>query len=192
MKTDTPATIRAVALEMFSTRGYEQTSLREIAERVGLTKASLYYHYPSKQDLLLDIIGPLVRAWERTADHAESLPHTPANIRSVLGGCLDALLGDRAAAAMFVRDVAAVVAAVAPIWDRLLDVHTRLHTWLAGPDPGTGDTIRAIAAMEVLGAAIGSTAQLPHVSDDELRRTLLDAAAAVLRLRRTTTADRRS
>ena len=51
--TDTGARIRAVALDLFSSQGYEQTSLREIADRVGLTKASLYYHYPSKQALLL-------------------------------------------------------------------------------------------------------------------------------------------
>jgi AcrR family transcriptional regulator len=184
MRTDTPATIRSVALEMFSTRGYEQSSLREIAERVGLTKASLYYHYPSKQELLLDILRPLVDDWEAVADHAETLPHTPANIRGVLGRCMDALLAHRAAAAMFVRDAAAVVAAIAPIWDRLLRVHGRLHTWLAGPSPSTVDTIRAIAAMEVLGSAISSAALLPHVPEDELRRTLLEAAGSVLRLRR--------
>ena len=58
---DTKAEIHRAALELFSAKGYEKTSLREIAERVGLTKASLYYHYPSKQALLLDLIQPLVQ-----------------------------------------------------------------------------------------------------------------------------------
>jgi AcrR family transcriptional regulator len=182
VNTDTRAAIRAVALKLFSTRGYEQTSLREISEGVGLTKASLYYHYPSKQALLLDLIEPLVQQWRVTATHAESLPHTPANVRAVLGRCLDAVLANRPAAGLFVRDTAAVIAAVTPIWAELLEINRRLHTWFAGPEATTADTIKAIAAMEVLGGAITTSAYLPDVADAELRATLLDAASAVLRL----------
>src|SRR5262249_12854805 len=36
--------IQAIALELFAEQGYEKTSLREIAERLGVTKAALYYH----------------------------------------------------------------------------------------------------------------------------------------------------
>ncbi|WP_026240377.1 TetR/AcrR family transcriptional regulator [Parafrankia discariae] len=42
-----------VALELFSTAGYEAVSLREIAERMNFTKAALYYHFSSKDDILL-------------------------------------------------------------------------------------------------------------------------------------------
>ncbi len=42
-----------VALELFNQRGYEGTSLREIAERLGITKAALYYHFKSKGEILL-------------------------------------------------------------------------------------------------------------------------------------------
>ncbi|MGH3995802.1 MAG: TetR/AcrR family transcriptional regulator [Pseudonocardiaceae bacterium] len=180
MNTDTRATIRAVAMELFSARGYEQTSLREIAERVGLTKASLYYHYPSKQALLLDLIQPLVERWRAIASHTESLPHTPDDVRAVLARCLDVLLDNRAAAGLFVRDTAAVVAAIAPIWEELLELNGRLHRWLAGPEPTVAATIRAIAALEVLGAALSATAYLSEVGEEELRATLLEAAGAVL------------
>ena len=37
--------IQAVALELFTEQGYEKTSLREIAERLNVTKAALYYHF---------------------------------------------------------------------------------------------------------------------------------------------------
>jgi AcrR family transcriptional regulator len=57
---DTRAEIRAVALELFSQRGFEQTSLREIAERLDITKAALYYHFPSKDNLISDLFSPLV------------------------------------------------------------------------------------------------------------------------------------
>jgi len=49
---DTRARIQQVALELFAEHGYERTSLREIAERLGVTKAALYYHFKSKEDIV--------------------------------------------------------------------------------------------------------------------------------------------
>ena len=42
-----------VALDLFTDQGYDGTSLREIAERLGVTKAALYYHFASKEDILM-------------------------------------------------------------------------------------------------------------------------------------------
>lgn len=50
---DTRERILEVALDLFIDQGYDKTSLREIAGRLGLTKAALYYHFPSKQDILM-------------------------------------------------------------------------------------------------------------------------------------------
>jgi AcrR family transcriptional regulator len=49
---DTRARIQEVALELFAEQGYERTALREIAERLGVTKAALYYHFKSKEDIV--------------------------------------------------------------------------------------------------------------------------------------------
>jgi AcrR family transcriptional regulator len=49
---DTRVRIQQVALELFAEQGYERTSLREIAERLGVTKAALYYHFKSKEDIV--------------------------------------------------------------------------------------------------------------------------------------------
>jgi AcrR family transcriptional regulator len=51
-RSDTRARIQHVALELFAEQGYERTSLREIAERLGVTKAALYYHFKSKEDIV--------------------------------------------------------------------------------------------------------------------------------------------
>jgi AcrR family transcriptional regulator len=42
-----------IALDLFIDKGYEKTSLREIAEELGFSKAALYYHFASKDDILL-------------------------------------------------------------------------------------------------------------------------------------------
>ena len=44
--------ILQVALDLFRDRGYEATSLREIAQAVGVTKAALYYYFPSKEAMI--------------------------------------------------------------------------------------------------------------------------------------------
>jgi AcrR family transcriptional regulator len=42
-----------VALDLFTEQGYDQTSLREIAEQLGFTKAALYYHFASKEAIFM-------------------------------------------------------------------------------------------------------------------------------------------
>ncbi|MFF7882165.1 TetR/AcrR family transcriptional regulator [Streptomyces sp. NPDC020794] len=70
---DTRRHIQQTALELFTEQGYERTSLREIAERLGVTKAALYYHFKAKEDILTPLfeewIGPVneVIEWARTA-----------------------------------------------------------------------------------------------------------------------------
>jgi len=182
MAQDTRGAIRDVAIELFGKHGYERTSLREIAEGLGMTKAALYYHYPSKQALLLAIIEPLIAEWKTAADKTETLQHTTDNVRQVLGECLDVLLRHRAIAGMFTRDAPAVFEALGHLYEDILGVHQRLHTWLAGPNPTGADRVRAFAATEVLGAALGG-ATLDDTSDEELRAILLDASCAVLRLK---------
>jgi AcrR family transcriptional regulator len=44
-----------IALELFAEQGYDKTSLRDIAARLGTTKAALYYHFERKEDILLEL-----------------------------------------------------------------------------------------------------------------------------------------
>ena len=48
--------ILEAALELFTEQGFDKTSLREVAERVGVTKAALYYHFRSKEELLSSLV----------------------------------------------------------------------------------------------------------------------------------------
>jgi AcrR family transcriptional regulator len=42
-----------IAVDLFTTQGYDKTSLRQIAERLGFSKAAIYYHFASKEDILM-------------------------------------------------------------------------------------------------------------------------------------------
>lgn len=52
-RSDTRQRILDVALDLFTDQGYDGTSLRQIAEQLGVTKAALYYHFESKEDILM-------------------------------------------------------------------------------------------------------------------------------------------
>jgi AcrR family transcriptional regulator len=56
-RSDTRQRIQDVALDLFVEHGYEKTSLREIAERLDVTKAALYYHFKTKEDILVSLFA---------------------------------------------------------------------------------------------------------------------------------------
>jgi AcrR family transcriptional regulator len=61
-RTDTRDRIRTAALEVFSERGWEGATLREVADRLGITRPALYYHFASKEAILDSIHAELARS----------------------------------------------------------------------------------------------------------------------------------
>jgi AcrR family transcriptional regulator len=74
---DTRERIKDVALELFTEQGYEQTSLREIAERLGVTKAALYYHFKSKEEIVRAFVEDRVAALAELVDWVKAQPPGP-------------------------------------------------------------------------------------------------------------------
>ncbi|MFF3560978.1 TetR/AcrR family transcriptional regulator [Streptomyces sp. NPDC002574] len=66
--------IEQTALELFSARGYDRTSLREIAEQLGVTKAAVYYHFRSKEDIVAALFEERLRAVEDVIAWAQAQP----------------------------------------------------------------------------------------------------------------------
>lgn len=54
--TDMKAKIKSVSIDLFFRKGYFATSISDIAKGSGIQKASIYYHYASKEDLLFHIL----------------------------------------------------------------------------------------------------------------------------------------
>ena len=62
---NTKEQILEVALDLFSVQGYEATSIAQIADAVGLRKASLYSHFANKQDILDTLVDELTGEFEQ-------------------------------------------------------------------------------------------------------------------------------
>jgi AcrR family transcriptional regulator len=57
--------ILGIAQTLFARRGFEGVSIREIAQAVGMTTASLYYHFPSKEEIFVAVHGRSLEAVQR-------------------------------------------------------------------------------------------------------------------------------
>ncbi|MEU2039478.1 MULTISPECIES: TetR/AcrR family transcriptional regulator [Nocardia] len=176
----TKSAIRDAAVKLFGAKGFEQTSLREVADAVGITKASLYYHYASKLDLLLAIIDPIVDHMRSVVDDLDQVPHDAESIRQVLRTYLRGLIHHRDAGALVVRDTVAIINAMADRYPDLMDASQALREWLAGPDATEEAQLRACAALEVIGVALVSKELVPGADDSLVESSLLDAATCVL------------
>ena len=81
---DTRQRIQSVALELFAEQGYDKTSLREIAERLDVTKAALYYHFKSKEDIVTSLVEDYFGQIDEMVAWGRTQPRTPESRAQVL------------------------------------------------------------------------------------------------------------
>ena len=82
--TDTRERAVAVALELFTAQGFEQTSLREVAERLGITKAALYYHFNSKEQLFAAVMESMLVPVDAIVAWSAAQPRSTKTRRELL------------------------------------------------------------------------------------------------------------
>ena len=66
MSMDTSAQIRDAAMRLFARDGFDGTPIQAIADDVGITKQTLLYYYPSKEELRRAVLGQLIEHWRQT------------------------------------------------------------------------------------------------------------------------------
>ncbi|MGI5467876.1 TetR/AcrR family transcriptional regulator [Streptomyces sp. CA-132043] len=59
----------ATATRLFAEQGYDRTSVQEIVEAAGVTKGALYHYFGSKDDLLHEVYGRVLRLQQERLDH---------------------------------------------------------------------------------------------------------------------------
>jgi TetR/AcrR family transcriptional regulator, cholesterol catabolism regulator len=67
----------STALDMFAERGYEHTSIEDIADRLGILKGSLYHYITSKEDLLVNIMSDGMARLQPVIDDIHALEEPP-------------------------------------------------------------------------------------------------------------------
>src|SRR5271169_2411875 len=105
---DTRQRILDVALDLFIEQGFDGTSLRQIAEQLGVTKAALYYHFESKDDILL-ALHMRIHAFGREA--LLRMTEGPVTLElwgELLDGIVDQMLAQRKIFLMHERNQAAL------------------------------------------------------------------------------------
>jgi len=170
--TDTREEILEVALELFATKGYEQTSLREIAERLNITKAALYYHFPSKDELLGDVLEPLVT--DLGAFLATARQRLEDGERTLLEDYFDLCHRHRLLFQGVLRDL--TVLGRIRVLPELLHRRAELDHLLVGGD-APADRARAIVA---LGGLQDCVVLMPDEPVESYRSAAVDAAMRAL------------
>ena len=188
---DTRDSILQTALDLFIEQGYETTSLREIAERVGVTKAALYYHFASKEELFRTLIQPILEMQAKAASAIREHP-TLEEWSIGMSDFVEWLLPQRRLFELFENNQSATRAMTAQMIQEsdFAEVHEamheRLNAVLTDDAVPLADRVRMAGAiglvMGVLGFGAGQA--FLNVPDDEIQPLLVAAINDVLRVSR--------
>jgi AcrR family transcriptional regulator len=174
--------VQQVALELFAEQGYEKTSLREIAERLSVTKAALYYHFKSKEDIVHSFTDDYFAEIDGLLDWAKDQPRTEEARLELLDRYVGIVLAG-SEVFRFLEQNRAAVQTMETGKDRFARFRDRLDTLvdlLAGPDAPLRERVRATAATLTVGAICHVYRQ--QVDDpDKLRAIILEIATDLIR-----------
>jgi len=180
-RTDTRSRAQKVALELFAEQGYEKTSLREIAERLGVTKAALYYHFKSKEDIVHSFTDDYFADLDTLVDWAKSQPRGEENRREILDRYVSVVLAS-SEVFRFLEQNRASVQSMEAGKERFARARVRLDALvdvLVGAEAPLRDRVRATTAV----LSVGATCMffLRQVEDrDKLRAIVLEMATDLI------------
>ncbi|SEG68963.1 DNA-binding transcriptional regulator, AcrR family [Thermomonospora echinospora] len=176
---DTRARILETALDLFSGQGYQRTSMREIAERLGLTKAAVFYHFPSKAHLLAALSEPLTEDVEESIrqalDEAAVRPDPDRARWVMIEYVLDAYLRHRRLLRVLMHDL--TLLAHDHAFQRFVGLIEQVHQIVAGPDPDLRRGVRAVQAIAMISDPVMF---FPDVPDERIRAEILAGVRTLL------------
>ena len=165
----------AAALEAFQDRGFEGTSVADLVLGLGMTKGAFGYHLDSKEQLLFELVEPLLDDLDATLDRFPRHPSWPDAGRRLLSAYLDVLLEHRDLVIWIDGDKAVLHHPV--LGKRLAESNRRVREAIRGDSRSTSARIGASAA---LGAMWRPLRNLTDVDAEGEKETMLESAMAVV------------
>jgi AcrR family transcriptional regulator len=179
---DTRQRILDVALELFIEQGYDGTSLRQISERLGVTKAALYYHFASKEDLLLALHMRLHEFGKEALERMDNEPVTLELWAELLDEVLDQIVAQRRIFLMHERNQAAIEKLHSKAHDaEHEDLQNHLRLILGDSSLPLADRVRMAASVGVLFSGLLLSGEVfAGASNDELGKLLREVLHDIL------------
>ncbi|QJT03257.1 TetR/AcrR family transcriptional regulator [Streptomyces asoensis] len=165
--------IQDVALELFAEQGYEKTSLREIAERLEVTKAALYYHFKTKEEIIVGIFTDLTKPIEDLIEWGANQPHT-LDTKQELIRRYSRALSEATPLFRFMQENQATVREL-QIGDSFKDRMRGLRDIVIDPDAPLADQVRCVSAIFTLHAGMFFLQDLEGDPEDK-RAAVLEVA----------------
>ncbi len=172
---DTRQRALEAAQRLFSQRGYDKTTMTDIAEELGVTSAALYYHFDSKDALLCLLVEPLLVAVDHVIARAKRPEGEPRTNRTLLAEYFEVLVRLQPTVCIVAHDAA--VLHHPEVGARLRDQRALLEEMLYGDGTQARPKVLAAAALGALWQPVTSLDQrdLHSYSD-----AIVDAAARAL------------
>ena len=171
------------ALDLFIEKGFDKTSLREIAEQLGVTKAALYYHFASKEDILMALHLRLHEFGAEALAQLGSQQPSPALWADLLDRVVDQMLAHRKIFLLHERNQAAFEALHQEEHDEQhQDLQANLRRILSDRRLPVRDRVRMAAGFgAVMGGIFMSGDAFGDVPSNELSEILRGAVGDLLR-----------
>ncbi len=165
--------IQDVALELFAEQGYEKTSLREIAERLEVTKAALYYHFKTKEEIIVSLFEDLTRPIEDLIDWGRRQPHSLETKQEIVRRYSQALI-DAEPLFRFMQENQATVRELS-IGEMFKDRLLGMRDIVIDPDAELVDQVRCISALFTMHAGMFVMKDVEG-DPEEKRKAILEVA----------------
>jgi AcrR family transcriptional regulator len=166
-----------VALDLFTDQGFDGTSMREIAERLDISKPSIYYHFASKEDILLALHMRMHEFGKDALARLAGQPVTLAAWSALLDELPDQVAAQRKLFLMHERNQAALEKLHRKDHDdEHEDIQQRLRRALADPSLPLRDRVRMACSMGALfGGLLMAGDAFADVPSGELGALVRDA-----------------
>ncbi len=171
-----------VALELFTDQGFDGTSMREIAERLHISKPAIYYHFASKEDILMALHMRLHEFGSTALARLAGQTVTLQTWGAVLNELLDQMLAQRKIFLLHERNQAALEKLHRKDHDdQHDDIQQRFRQALTDPSLSPRDRVRMACSLgTVFGALFMAGDAFDNLPSAELGSLIRDAVRDVI------------